>query len=95
MKIIQIPAPILTPEYEFGALLLQPPVSSIISKEGVRRERNTHSFFSAIRAFLRRLVDDSAFRDVSLSREISIIFTANGALIYRWESNNNKPPVRS
>ena len=95
MRIIQIPGSILAPEFKSGAVLLQPPTTPIILKEGARRERNTHSFFSAIRAFLCRLVDDSAFRDISLSREVSIIFTGNGALIYRWESNHNKPPVRS
>jgi hypothetical protein len=52
------------------------------------RHRTAHSFFGALRAFLAGLVDGSGFRDVSLGREISLISTANGLLVYRWETND-------
>jgi hypothetical protein len=40
--------------------------------------------WQVIRAFLSGSVDDLAFQDVSLHRQVSIIYTPNGALIYRW-----------
>jgi hypothetical protein len=52
--------------------------------------RNTRSFFRAIRAFLSGSVDDLAFQDVSLHRQVSIIYTPNGPLIYRWEQNSGE-----
>ena len=68
---------------------------SLILDEGHRLRRSAHSFFRAVRVFLSGLVDSSAFQDVSSGREVSIIFTSNSPLIYRWESNNEKPPARS
>jgi hypothetical protein len=58
--------------------------SSIILDEGHRPSRSVHSFFRAVRVFLSGLVDSSAFQEVSLGREVSIVFTSNGPLIYRW-----------
>jgi hypothetical protein len=46
------------------------------------------SFLRAVRAFLSRPVDGFAFQAVSLGQQVSIIFTSNGPLIYRWELNN-------
>ncbi len=59
--------------------------------EGHRPGRSVDSFFGAVRVFLSGLVDSSAFQEVSLGREVSIVFTSNGPLIYRWEANNAKP----
>jgi hypothetical protein len=59
--------------------------------EGHRPCRSVDSFFRAVRVFLSGLVDSSAFQEVSLGREVSIVFTSNGPLIYRWEANNAKP----
>ena len=67
---------------------------SIILDEGHRLTRSAHGFFRAVRVFLSGLVDTSAFQEVSLGREISISFTSNGPLIYRWEANNGKPAGR-
>jgi hypothetical protein len=55
--------------------------------EAGRRHYRRQSFFCPVRAFLSSLVDDSAFEDVSLDREIGVIFTSNGPLIYRHETN--------
>jgi hypothetical protein len=61
---------------------------SIPLDKGHRRGRAAHSFFRTVRVFLSGLIDSSAFQEVSLGREVSIIFTSNGPLIYRWEANN-------
>jgi hypothetical protein len=60
--------------------------------DGQRSSRSVSNFFRAVRAFLSRLTDCSAYQDVSSGREISVVFTPNGPLIYRWESNKGKPP---
>jgi len=61
---------------------------SITSDDGPRPSRNAHRFFPAVRVFLSGLVDSAAFQEVSLGREVSIIFTSSGFLIYRQEANN-------
>jgi hypothetical protein len=61
---------------------------SIPLDKGHRLARAAHSFFRAVRVFLSGPIDSSAFQEVSLGREVSIIFTSNGPLIYRWEANN-------
>jgi hypothetical protein len=66
---------------------------SVILDEGYRLSCSAHSFFRAVRTFLSGLIDSSAFDNDSLGREVSVVFTSNGALIYRWESNNEKPPA--
>ena len=70
------------------------PASSIILEERHGVSRNTRRFFSAVRAVLSHLVDSSAFEEISSGREVSVIFTANGPLIYRWESKNQNPSAR-
>jgi hypothetical protein len=56
------------------------------SDEGPRLSRSAHTFFRAVRIFLSGLVDSAAFQEVSLGREVSIIFTSGGFLIYRQEA---------
>jgi hypothetical protein len=68
---------------------------SIILVEEHRLSRSAHSFFRALRVSLSGSIDSSAFQNVSSGREVSIIFTPNGPLIYRWESNNTNSPARS
>jgi hypothetical protein len=63
----------------------------IILDEGHRLVRTAQSFFRAVRIFLSDMMDSSAFHEISSDREISIIFTSNGPLIYRWKSNKEKP----
>ena len=58
---------------------------SLILDEGHRLRRAAHSFFRAVPLFFSGSIDSSAFQDVSSGREVSIIFTSNGPLIYRWD----------
>jgi hypothetical protein len=62
--------------------------------QGYRQRPAFRSFFHAVRVFLSG--PSSAFQEVSLGREVSVVFTSNGPLIYRWEannSNNEKPSI--
>ena len=45
------------------------------------------NLFRTIRGFLSDCLDRSAFQHVSLGREVSIVFTASGPLIYRLKSS--------
>jgi hypothetical protein len=68
----------------------EPPCGApIILDEGHRPRRATDSFIRAVRVFLSGPVGSSAFQEVSLGREVSVVFTSNGPLIYRWEGNNS------
>src|ERR1700758_1223565 len=91
-----IPAvPICTPEFKSAALPPDSAATSIILDKEHRLSRKARNSFRVVRAFLSGLADRSVFQDVSLGREVSVVFTSNGPLIYRWEVNNEKPPVRS
>jgi hypothetical protein len=66
-----------------------PPCGAPISlDEGHRLRRAIHSFFRAVRVFLTG--PSFAFQEVSLGREVSVVFTSNGPLIYRWEANKQE-----
>jgi hypothetical protein len=97
MNSIPDPASIAPSAADSGAVLLPPSAISVIAEEESRTHRNRSSFFVAIRTLASRLVDDSAYRDVSLGREISVIFTSSGPLVYRLETNNDvqNQPARS
>ena len=84
------PASIFVSPSRSVAVPVRPLVPSIISEKGGWRSRNTRSFFRAVRAFLSGSVDDLAFQDVSLHRQVSIIYTPSGPLIYRWEQNSSE-----
>ena len=72
---------------------------SIILDEGHDPRRTANSFFWAVRVFLSGLVDRSTFQHISLNREVSVVFTSTGPMIYRCEMNNTTktdqglPPV--
>jgi benzaldehyde dehydrogenase (NAD) len=83
-------ASICTAAFKSGAVPPCGAASSTILDEEHRLSRSVHSFFRAVRVFLSGLVDSSAFQEVSLGREVSIVFTSNGPLIYRWEANNGE-----
>ena len=83
-------ASICTSASKFGAVPCGAACSTILDK-GHRPSRNVYSRIRAVRVFLSGLVDRSAFQEVSLGREVSILFTSNGPLIYRWKANNGKP----
>ena len=89
------PAPICMSAFRSDILLPCRAAPSVILDEGYRLSRSAHSFFRAVRVFLSGLIDSSAFHNDSLGREVSVVFTSTGPLIYRWESNNEKPPARS
>jgi hypothetical protein len=54
-------------------------------------KRQYAQLLSRYSSFLSGSVDDLAFQDVSLHRQVSIIYTPNGPLIYRWERNTGEP----
>ena len=62
---------------------------SLILDEGHRLRRSAYSFFHAVRTFLSGSIDSSAFQEISSGREVAIIFTSNGPLIYRWDRNTS------
>jgi hypothetical protein len=97
MKTISISptAPICLPTFGSDTILPYRAAPSVILDEGYRPSRSAHSLLHVVRVFLSDLIDGSAFRGDSLGREVSVVFTSNGPLIYRWESNNEKPPARA
>jgi hypothetical protein len=92
MKTTSIPPPasIFVSPSRSVAVPPRPLVTSITSEKEACPSRNTRSFFREIRAFLSGSVDDLAFQDISLHRQVSIIYTPNGPLIYRWEQNSGE-----
>src|SRR5260221_6697034 len=88
------PAPSCMSPFRSDTILPSRAAPSVILDEGYRLSRTGQSFFRPIRTFLSGLVDSSAFQDVSSGREVSIIFTSNGPLLCRWESNNEQPTAR-
>jgi acyl-CoA reductase-like NAD-dependent aldehyde dehydrogenase len=88
-------ASICTSAFKSGAVPACGGASSTILDEEHRLSRSVHSFFRAVRVFLSGLVDSCAFQEVSLGREVSIVFTSNGPLIYRWETHPVRPPGRT
>jgi hypothetical protein len=87
MKAISMPppAPICASAFRSDTISPCQAAPSGILDRGYRLSRSAHSFFCAVRIFLSGLIDSSAFHNDSLGREVSIIFTSNGPLIYRWE----------
>lgn len=81
-------ASICTSAFKTGAV---PPCgaasSTILEEHRPSPSGSVHSFFRAVRVFLSGLVESSAFHEVSLGREVSIVFTSNGPLIHRREAN--------
>jgi hypothetical protein len=97
MNSIPDPASIAPSAPDSGAVLLPPLAVSANPDEETCSHRNWSSFFVAVRAFVSGLIDDSAYQHVSLGREISVVFTSNGPLVYRAERNNDvqNEPARS
>jgi hypothetical protein len=56
--------------------------------ERIRVDHCWHSLVRSIRAILRGSLDSSAYQQFSLSREISIVFTSQGPLLYRGSARN-------
>jgi hypothetical protein len=88
MKPISVlpPAPVCTSASRSDTIPPRRAAPSVILDEGYGLSRSAQSFFRTARSLLFGLIDSSAFHNDSLGREVSIIFTPNGPLIYRWES---------
>ena len=76
---IQFPAP----SSRRGAVPIPSGGSAASSVERIRRHRDWYSFFRSIRIVLSGLVDRSAYQQISLEREISVVFTSQGPVVYR------------
>jgi hypothetical protein len=72
---------------KFDAVPACPAAPPVTLDQRHRLSRTPRSFLRAARVFLSGLVDSSPFREVSLRREASILFTCNGPLVYRWEAD--------
>jgi hypothetical protein len=65
------------------------PTTTVINTTGADSwTRRFGKVFRTIRAFCFQWFDASAYQHVSLGREVSMVLTANGPLVYRWESKN-------
>ena len=97
MKTIASPpfAPISVFAFASDTILPGPAAPSAILDKGGRLSHSAHRFFRVARVFLSGLIDSCVFHNHSLGREVSVLFTSTGPVIYRWESNNEKPPARS
>ncbi|MBV8098837.1 MAG: hypothetical protein JOZ31_06745 [Verrucomicrobia bacterium] len=47
-----------------------------------------YAFFRSLRAALSRVLDSSAYDQISLGREVSVAFTSQGPVVYRYGRNN-------
>jgi Protein of unknown function (DUF1232) len=50
--------------------------------------RKANRCFRGVRFIFSGLLDSSAFQEVSLGREVSVVFTTNGPLVYRCRADN-------
>jgi len=48
------------------------------------------NLFGTLRGLTSSLLDSAPFRQISLNRELSIVWTSNGPLVYQSRSNNGK-----
>jgi hypothetical protein len=53
-----------------------------------RGRRSWYAFFRCLRAVLSRVLDRSVYDQISLGREVSVVFTAQGPVIYRYGWNS-------
>jgi hypothetical protein len=62
------------------------PATTVINTAGADSwTRRFGKFFGTIRAFCFQWGDASPYQHVSLGREVSMVLTSNGPLVYRWE----------
>ena len=64
----------------------------ILLAEGIRLYRCWFTVVRPLRVVLSGLLDSSPYRQISSGREISVVFTANGPLLYRCETDNAGNP---
>jgi Protein of unknown function (DUF1232) len=82
--LIPPPNPIRTSPGRSDALPPEGAPPSIRRWAGHRADR----FFRGVRFLFSGLLDNSAFQEVSLGREVSVVFTTNAPLVYRCPADN-------
>jgi hypothetical protein len=50
--------------------------------------RSWYAFFRSLRAAISGMLDSSAYDQISLGREVSVAFTSQGPVIYRYGRNS-------
>jgi hypothetical protein len=65
-----------------------PPADAALSSRH-RADRNANRFFRGVRFIFSGLLDNSAFQEVSLGQEVSVVFPMNGPLVYRCRADNS------
>ena len=86
--LIPPPDSICTSTVRSDALPPEGSAPSIALADRHRVRRPTDRFFRGVRFLFSGLLDNSAFQEVSLGREVSVIFTTNAPLVYRCRANN-------
>jgi hypothetical protein len=67
------------------------PVTSITGGKGANSWiRRLWNLFRTIRRFHSDWLDASPYHHVSSGRELSMVVTSNGPLVYRWDSNGQR-----
>lgn len=82
------PDSICTSKVRSDALPPEGAAPSITLNDRHRVGRIPERFFRRVRSLFSALLDNSAFQEVSLGREISVIFTTNAPLVYRCRADN-------
>ena len=84
---VQLPAR-LTKRILFpGAARPRPALRPRLIIEGSGR-RCWYTFFRSLRAVLSGMLDSSAYDQISLGREVSVAFTSQGPVVYRYGRNS-------
>jgi hypothetical protein len=65
------------------------PPSGAAPSSRQRVGRSANRFLRGVRSLFSALLDNSAFEEVSLGREISVVFATNGPLVYRCRADNS------
>jgi hypothetical protein len=63
-------------------------VTTCSTGSGANNSSHRGGVFGTLRGLTSSLVDSAPFRQVSLNRELSIVWTSNGPLVYQSKSNN-------
>ncbi|MBV8815758.1 MAG: hypothetical protein JO271_14810 [Verrucomicrobia bacterium] len=89
---VQLPARVLKRAFSPSLTRCGPRLNLLL--EGIRL-----FLFGTVRDVFSGLIDDSAYQQVALGREISVVFTTQGPLVYRcrakhtWDSASPGSPV--
>jgi hypothetical protein len=86
--LIPPPDSICTSTVRSDALPQASAAPSITLDDRRRLGRHTDRFFRGVRFLFSGLLDNSALQEVSLGREVSVMFTTNAPLVYRCRPDN-------